>query len=104
MPVVSMMRVQGDPDQLAARIREHIDPVAERMADKHGGLVNIIARTSDGLLMINLWETEEGRHAMAAEPEVQEAIRAASFPAPAFEGFDVVEFRVRDRALTLAGA
>jgi hypothetical protein len=105
MPVVSMMRIPGDADQLAAAVREHIDPVAERLAEKHGGLANIVARDRDGgLLIINLWETEEGRHAMAAEPEIQEAVRAAGWPAPNFEGYEVIEFRVSERAPALAGA
>jgi len=104
MPVVSMTRIPGDADQLAAAVREHIQPVSERLAEKHGGLANIIARDHDGLLIINLWETEEGRHAMAAEPEIQEAVRAAGWPAPNFEGYEVIEFRVSERAPALAGA
>jgi len=28
MPVVSMMRMSGDPDDLATRLREHVQPVA----------------------------------------------------------------------------
>src|SRR5712691_5635064 len=44
MAVVSMMRVSGDADELAARIREHVEPVAQRLAPKHDGLGLIIAR------------------------------------------------------------
>jgi hypothetical protein len=44
--------------------------------------------------VINLWEAEEGRRAMAAEPEVQEAVRAAGFSIPEFEGYEVLELRV----------
>ena len=91
MPVVSMMRIKGDPDQLAEAMREHISSVGEQLSTKHGGLANIVARDRDGLLIINLWETEEGRHAMAEEPEIQEAIRAAGFPKPEFEGFEVIQ-------------
>lgn len=35
---------------------------------KEGGLGTILARTPDGVLAINLWKDEQGRHAMAAEP------------------------------------
>ena len=104
MPVVSKMRVQGDPETLVAGIREHIVPVAERLAEKHGGLVNIVARTDDGILMINVWETEEGRHAVAEEPEMQAAITAAGLPEPRFHAFEVLELRVSERATALAGA
>jgi hypothetical protein len=102
MPVVSKMRVQGDADTLAAAIREHIAPVAERLAEKHGGLANIVAKTDDGILMINVWETEEGRHAMAEEPEIQAAVRAAGFPAPAFKSFEVLELHVSERISAFA--
>ena len=38
---------------------------------------------------INLWENEEGRHAMAEEPPMLEALQAGGFPPPAFEGYEV---------------
>ena len=100
MAVVSMMRVQGDPEQLAAGLREHVIPVAERLAEKHGGLLNIVARTDEGILMVNLWENEAGRQAMAEEPEIQNALRAAGLPAPGFEGYEVLAMRVTERAVT----
>jgi len=102
MPVVSMMRMSGDPDDLATRLREHVEPVARRLAPQHGGLGNIVARTGDGVLVINLWENEEGRHAMAAEPEIQEALRGAGLPAPDFEGYDVIAHVIRPEAVTEA--
>ncbi len=100
MPVVSMMRMSGDPEDLAARLQEHVHPVARRLAPQHGGLGNIVARTNDGVLVINLWENEEGRHAMAEEPEIQEAIRAAGLPAPNFEGFEVLWHEFLPAAVT----
>jgi hypothetical protein len=90
LPVVSIMRISGDSDTLAAGVRDHIRPVAERLAEKHGGLLNIVARTDEGLLLINLWQTDAGRHAMAQEPEIQAALVAAGFPDPHFEGYDVL--------------
>ncbi len=92
MAVVSMMRISGDPDELAAKIAEHVDPVGRRLAPKHGALGRILAKTDDGVLAINLWKTEEGRHAMAEEPEIQEGVRAAGLPQPHFEGFEVVDY------------
>ena len=90
MPVVSMMRLPGDPDALLARMTEHLEPVTWRLAPSHGGLLNIVARDGDaGVVVINVWESDEGRHWMAAEPEVQEALRKAELPPPAFESFDV---------------
>jgi len=103
MPVVSMMRIAGDPEDLVARMTEHLGPVSERLAEKHGGLLNVVARDGDdGILVVNLWETEEGRHAMAREPEIQEALAAAGFPAPTFEGYEVLAVRGGERIAALA--
>ncbi len=98
MPVVSMMRMQGDADQLAAKLREHVAPVARRLAPKHGGIANIVVREADGLLVINVWETEEGRHAMADEPEIQAVLRDAGLPRPGFEGYEVLDLNVTQGA------
>jgi hypothetical protein len=101
MAVVSMMRFSGDPDELLAKIKETVEPVSERLAEKHGGLINIVARDGDdGILVVNVWETEEGRHAMAAEPEIQEAVQKAGLPPPNFEGFPIEQLRVRHRGLS----
>jgi hypothetical protein len=104
MAVLSMMRVQGDPEALAAGVREHLVPVGERLAEKHGGLFNVVAKTDDGVLIVNLWETDEGRHAMAAEPEVQAAVQAAGLPVPRFEALEVLVLRVSERAVAAAPA
>lgn len=89
MPVISMMRVPGDAEKLEAAAREHLTDVVERLAEKHGRILSIAAKTDDGLLLINLWETDAGRHAMAEEPEILEGLRAAGFPPPAFEAHEV---------------
>jgi hypothetical protein len=78
--------------------------VAERLAPKHGGLVHVIVRTDDGVMMVNVWETDEGRHAMAEEPEIQAALRAAGLPEPNFKAFEVLELQVSERAPALTTA
>lgn len=100
MAVVSMMRIQGNADELAAKLREHVAPVGRELAPKHGGLGTIVAKTNDGLMIINLWKSEDGRHAMAGEPKVQEALQAADFPPPAFEGYEVLDLTIRPEAVT----
>src|SRR5712691_124620 len=102
MAVVSMMKMSGNPDELAAKLNEHVRPVGRELAPKHGGLGTIVARTDDGVMVINLWENEEGRHAMAQEPEIQEALRGAGLPAPDFEGYDVITHVIRPEAVTEA--
>jgi hypothetical protein len=99
MPVVSMMRFTGDSDELAARVREHVKPVSERLAPRHGGLGTIVARTPNGIVVINLWESEDGRDAMSAEPEIQQAVAAAQLPRPDVEGFEVLDLRILESAV-----
>jgi len=93
-----MMRMSGDTDELVQKL-EGIREVGRRLAPKHGGLGTIAAKTDDGILVINLWENEEGRHAMAEEPEVLEALQAAGLPTPNFEGYEVVDMRILPEAV-----
>ena len=44
-------------------------------------------------MVINLWQNDAGRHAMAEEPDIQAALRAANFPEPHFEGYEVLALR-----------
>jgi hypothetical protein len=94
MAVVSIMRFSGDPDELWAKVRDHVEPVTSRLAPQHGGVANIVARSDDGVLVINLWESSEGRQAMAGEPEVQEAVRSSGVPIPHVEAFEVLSHRI----------
>jgi len=103
MAFISMMRMSGDPDELAGKIMEHVRPVARQLSPKHGGLGTILARTEDGVLAINLWKSEEGRHAMADEPEMQEAVAAAGLPPPHFEALEILNFELRPEALVSSG-
>ena len=96
MPVVSMMKMAGNTDELLEKM-QGIDEVAQRLAPGHGGLLNIVAKTDEGILVINLWETEEGRHAMAEEPEIQQALQSAGLPRPGFEGYEVAQIRGGER-------
>jgi hypothetical protein len=99
MAFISMMRMYGDPDDLAAKITEHVRPVARRLSPKHGGLGTILARTEDGVLAINLWKDVEGRQGMAAEPEMQKAVAASGLPQPSFEALEIVNLELRPEAL-----
>jgi hypothetical protein len=100
MAVLSTMRFAGDPDELFARVRDHVEPVTSRLAPEHGALANLVVRTGDGILVLNLWETQEGRAAMAAEPEVQAAVGSAGLPRPELEAFEVLALRVEPGAVT----
>src|SRR5688572_8822849 len=70
---VTLMQAKGDPDHLLEQKRTHIDPVMERKAPEYGLISHVTARTPDGLLVINLWESEEGSEQAFQDPEIQEA-------------------------------
>ncbi|MFN2472175.1 MAG: hypothetical protein ABR583_14545 [Gaiellaceae bacterium] len=93
MSVLSMMRIQGDADELVAKMRETIEPVAQRKAPEYGGISSTVVRTDDGIMIVNMWETEEGRHRMSEDPEVRGALRDAGFPEPHFEAYEVLAYR-----------
>jgi hypothetical protein len=59
MAVVSLFKVPGDPDRLFEIQQEKLADVAREYAVEHGGIAHILARTDDGLLVINVWETAE---------------------------------------------
>jgi len=103
MAVLSVMKIEGDPDDLVARMQAAIDPVAARKGPLYGGISSTVVRLDDGIKIFNLWQTEEGRQQMAADPEVQSALRAAGFPEPKFTGYEVVWMRSAiDRSKELA--
>lgn len=90
MPVLSMMTIEGSADELIAGMRQ-MREATERKAREYGGISSTVCRTDDGIMVVNIWETEEGRHQMAADPEVQEALRSAGFPRPDFKAYEVLE-------------
>lgn len=67
MAIVTTMRLDGDPDQLLSEKQEVIDPIAMELAPKYGGIAHICARCDTGLMIINVWESEEGMEKMSAE-------------------------------------
>ncbi len=98
MQRLTIIRAFGDPDELLASKREHIDPVMKRKADQYGRLLHITARSDDGLVIVNLWESAEGSQQAGEDPEVQEAREAAgrngaSTGETTFEHYQVEDYR-----------
>ena len=98
MPVVSIMRLFGDPDALFAAVRR-VDEVAAPKARAGGGISHTLARAEDGLVMVNLWETQEAADALNADPEVRQAVDEAmrgvhSTRPPVYESYEVLHHEV----------
>ena len=98
MQRLTIIRTPGDPDKLLAAKREHIDPVMERKADQYGNIFHVAARAPDGLIAVNLWDSEEGLEQAGQDPHIQQArdrVRdsgAAAGP-PEFSHYEVVDYR-----------
>jgi len=90
MAVLSVMSIPGNPDDLVARMEEAVTPIARLKAPMYGGISSTIVRTDDGITVYNLWQTDEGRHRMAEDPEVRAALADANFPEPRFTGYEVL--------------
>lgn len=83
MAFLSIHTMEGDPDELLARKRQHMDPVVERLAPRHGAIWSVTARTGSGIITVNLWQAPEGAARFTQEPEAQQAQRASGLPKPA---------------------
>ena len=75
MAILTRFEVHGDADEILATQEEKILPEARRLAAQNGGVFQVVARTDDGVLMVNLWENEEGMRRVAEQiaPIAQEA-------------------------------
>lgn len=96
MQRLTIMRSTGDPDRLLAAKREHIDPVMERKAGQYGHLLHVAARTPDGVVVVNLWESAEGSEQAAQDPEIQRARHALGASAASTGPADVAHYEVVD--------
>ena len=90
--VVSMMEFSGDPEELQTQM-SNVEEVASRKAAEYGGISSTVVRTDDGIMIINMWSDAEGRHKMAEDPEIRQAIQDAGMPAPSAKGYEVLEHR-----------
>jgi hypothetical protein len=67
MAYLTIARLDGDPDRLLDGYRRSSARMDEVGRD-HGLILHAGARTSAGLLIVNLWPSREGSEAAAADP------------------------------------
>ena len=90
MAILTMMKVDGDPDELLRLKQEKIDSVSKEVAAANGGLEHLVARTDDGLLIVNLWENEEGMQ--KAAQEITPRAKELGMPRPTdWQQFELVQ-------------
>jgi steroid delta-isomerase-like uncharacterized protein len=80
MPVLAVFRWTGDPDHLIeAYDRELQHPVAREQPRR---VSHTCARTADGMVIVDVWETAEDFRAMMADPAFQQNLRDSGTPEP----------------------
>jgi len=87
-----MFEVHGDPEELVALEREKIAPVARPLAEENGSISNTIVKTDKGIMIVNLWENEEGMEKVAAEVRPHTTEAGLSGPVN-WQKFEVVAHR-----------
>lgn len=93
MAFLSIHTMEGDPDDLLARKRQHMDPVVDRLAPTFGAIWSVTSKTENGIITVNLWSSPEGAARFSQEPEAQQAQRESGLPRPAsFERFVDAEY------------
>ena len=91
MAYLSLIRLKGDTDQLLQTSKK-IDEVISPIARENGGIFHVVAKTDEGTLIVNLWESKDGSDATTNHPDVRaatdEAQKGMSGP-PSFEHYEV---------------
>jgi hypothetical protein len=76
--VLAIFRWRGDPDSLLATVdRELEHPVAR---DRPRRQLHVRARTDDGMVIVDLWDSKEDFDEMMNDPEFQKNLREAGTP------------------------
>ena len=88
--VVSIMEFSGDPEEIGQKM-SGVEEVAGRKAAEYGGISSTIVKTDAGVMIINMWDSEDGRHRMAEDPEVRQAVQDAGMPPPSAKGYEVIK-------------
>jgi hypothetical protein len=80
MSVLAVFRWKGASDRLLTTYdRELEHPVAREQARR---LSHTCAATADGMVIVDVWESEEDFRAMMADPEFQQNLRDSGTPEP----------------------
>lgn len=64
---LTIARINGDPDRLLDSYRRASE-VMDQVGHDHGLILHTGAQTRDGLLIVNLWPSQDGSRAAAADP------------------------------------
>ena len=94
MAYLTLIRISGDPDEVFEESKQ-LDEVIGPVATANGGISHVVAKTDDGILIVNVWESKEGSEATANDPKVREATSSSGGRNPTFEHYDDVRHVTR---------
>jgi hypothetical protein len=60
MAILTTFKHTGDPKEMMRLAEEKVRPAAQEAGAEHGQISSTIVRTDDGIMLVNLWESEEG--------------------------------------------
>lgn len=80
VPVLILFRWKGDPDQLIAAYDKELRHPSPREQPRR--ISHTCAKTRDGMVVVDVWESEEDFRAMMENPAFQQNLREAGTPKP----------------------
>ena len=93
MAVLMLISLAGDPDRLATSLREHLEPVMDRVAVTNGARWHSLSKNPDGVLIADIWDDPAGMDRTMSMPEVREAMEKAALPQPRIEVHELVMYK-----------
>lgn len=76
VPRLTIARIPGDPDVLLGRYHESAT-VMDDVGRDNGLILHAVARTDDGLMIVNVWDRSEGSETAALDPRRLAALGAS---------------------------
>ena len=96
MAYLTLIRVPGDAEELYQGLYKKMSANMATFGPSHGLISHAAAKTDDGLLIVNIWETQQGSVDMLNRPEVQLGRQVSVVPSEAahFEHYDIANLEI----------
>jgi hypothetical protein len=98
MAYLTLIRVPGDAEDLFQGVYRKMSANMATFGPRHGLISHAAAKTDDGLLIVNIWESKQGSEDMLNRPEVQLGRPTSVVPSEAahFEQYDIANLEIPD--------
>jgi hypothetical protein len=97
MAYLTIARFSGDPDQLLEGYQGSAD-VMSSVGRDHGLILHAAAKTDEGLLILNLWPSQDGSESAARDPRRLEVLEQSGLEPRQIkrEHYEVADYVVFD--------